>query len=162
MTSARNAARADGGNEIGRDREKNAVRDVRRSEGRMWRYSVKKSENVWGKWEVGFTWRRRRKTGRRANDWMAYSISENTAMSVWSRDARTTLAETAAFIDRTEVSLLSPHPVSKRHLCRVTKPDLPSLRLARTYVPRTRSNAGQYQGLRRVIRQQCVQDEQNS
>jgi hypothetical protein len=43
--------------------------------------------------------------GKKAKICNAKRIKENTARSLWSREARTTEAEIAAFIDKTEVKL---------------------------------------------------------
>jgi len=51
------------------------------------------------------TCKRRRSIGYKAKDSMEKSMSANTETSVERREARTTDAETAAFIDRTEERL---------------------------------------------------------
>jgi hypothetical protein len=52
------------------------------------------------------TWIRRRRIGNRANDWTAYRVNANTAKSLGNREASTTEADIAAFMERTEISLL--------------------------------------------------------
>jgi len=53
----------------------------------------------------GQTCRRRRRNGNKAKDWIENNIREKTETSLDRREARTTEADTAAFVDKTEESL---------------------------------------------------------
>ena len=56
--------------------------------------------------DITGTWSRRRSIGKSAKDWMEKSIRAKTDMSSTSREAKTTEAEIAAFVDNTEESLI--------------------------------------------------------
>lgn len=63
--------------------------------------------------DITGTWSRRRSIGKSAKDWMEKSIKAKTEMSSTSRDARTTDAEIAPFIDNTEDSLVVASALSR-------------------------------------------------
>ena len=70
--------------------------------GQQLRTSLSKARET--KW-CGLTSKRVLKIGNRANIWIENSIKAKTEISSRSRDASTTAADIAAFIERTDVSL---------------------------------------------------------